>query len=132
VVVEAAWVSLGALTLFWEWIQPLGVGQGGALPEGSDEAGPTPKRSSEAERVPKGSGEPEILLVGSNWAVATLTIILGGLRPMSFNSCLMGTVILVPDSSPPTCRVRHSSTGFTVGWQGFCSPGGARERTRWV
>jgi hypothetical protein len=132
VVVEAARVPLGALTHLWERIRPLGVGQGGALPEGSDEAGPAPERSGEAERVPKGSSEPEILLVGSNWVVAMLIIILGRLRPISFNSCIMGTVILVPDSSPLTCRVGHSCTGFTVGWQGFCSPWGARERTRWV
>jgi hypothetical protein len=78
--------------------------------------GPTPERLGEAEYVPEGSNEPEILLVGPDWAITVLTIILGGLRPMSFNSCLMGTVILVPDSSPQACGgVRHSSTGFTVG-----------------
>jgi hypothetical protein len=57
-----------------------------------------PERSGEAERAPEGLGKPEILLVGSDWAVAALIIILGGLRPMSFNSYLMGTIILVPDN----------------------------------
>jgi hypothetical protein len=33
-----------------------------------------------------------------------LTIILGGPRPMSFDSCLMGTVLSVPD----TCIILHN------------------------
>jgi hypothetical protein len=56
------------------------------------------KRSGEAERLPEGSGEPGTLSVGPDWAVAMLIIIFGGLRPMYFNSCLMGTVILVSDN----------------------------------
>jgi hypothetical protein len=56
-----------------------------------------PKRSGEAERLPEGSDEPGTFSVGPDWAVAALTIILGGLRLMSFDSCLMGSVILVPD-----------------------------------
>jgi hypothetical protein len=47
--------------------------------------------------LPEGSDEPGTFSVGPDWAVATLAIILGGLRPMSFDSCLMGNVILVPD-----------------------------------
>jgi hypothetical protein len=48
--------------------------------------------------LPGGSDEPGTSLVGPDWAVAALTIILGRLRPIYFDSCLMGTVILVPDS----------------------------------
>jgi hypothetical protein len=99
----------------------------------SDETRPTPERSGKAEHALEGLGEPEILLVGPKWAVALLTIILGGLRPLSFNSCLTGTVTLVPDSSPQACGgVGYSSIGFTVGCQGLHSPGGEREFTRWV
>jgi hypothetical protein len=63
----------------------------------SKEARPVPEGLGEAERLPRGSDEPRTSLVGPNWAVATLTIILGGLRPMSFDSCLMGIVILIPN-----------------------------------
>jgi hypothetical protein len=62
-----------------------------------------------------------------------LVIILGGLRPMSFDSCLMGIVILITDSRPQAYgEVGYFSIGFTIGRQGLCSPRGARERTRWV
>jgi hypothetical protein len=80
--------------------------------------------------LPGRSDEPGTSSVGPDWAVATLTIILGGPRPMSFDSCLMGTIISVPDSSLRACRgVGYSSIGFTVGRQGICSPGGTRKRT---
>jgi hypothetical protein len=79
---------------------PKGAGKAESSPGGSEEVGPTPERSGEAERAAEGSGELRTLSVGPDWAVAAPIIILGGLRPISFNSCLMGTLILVPDSSP--------------------------------
>jgi hypothetical protein len=92
-----------------------------------------PEGSGEAERSPGGSDELGTSSVGSDWAVATLTIILDGPRPMSFDSCLMGTILSVPESAPRACGgVGYCSIGITVGQQGLCSPGGAREHTRRV
>jgi hypothetical protein len=65
---------------------------------GSEEARPTPEGSGEAERPPGGSDESRTSSVGSDYAVVALMIILGGPRPMSFDSCLMGTVLSVLDT----------------------------------
>jgi hypothetical protein len=56
-----------------------------------------PNGSGDAEPAPEGTSEPETPSVGPYWAATTLTIILDGLRLISFNSCLMGTLILVPN-----------------------------------
>jgi hypothetical protein len=74
-----------------------GSGEAESSPRGSKEARPAPEVSGEAERPPRGSDEPRTCSVGPDWAVAALPIILGGSRPMSFDSCLMGTVLSVPD-----------------------------------
>jgi hypothetical protein len=85
------------------------------------------------ERSPRGLDEPRTSSIGPDWAVAALMIISGRLRPMSFDSYLMGTIILVPDSNLGACGgVGYSSIGFTVGQHGLCSLGGAREHTRQV
>jgi hypothetical protein len=66
---------------------------------------PEPEESGEAERLPGGSDETGTSLVGPDWAVATLAIILEGLSLVSFYSCLMGTVILVPDNDDHNIKV---------------------------
>jgi hypothetical protein len=87
--VEAVWAPLGASALCLRVYLTPRVGRGEALTLGSKEAGPTPERSSEVERAPEGSGEPGTLSVGPDWTIAVPIIILGVLRPMSFNSCLI-------------------------------------------
>jgi hypothetical protein len=121
-VVEVARAPLGAFTL----------SESSSDPQGSGEVALAPKGSSDMEPVPEGSGEPETPSVRQDWAATTLMIVPDGLRLMSFNSCLMGTLILIPDSSPRACGGVGHSTGFTIGCQGLHSPGGAREHTRRV
>jgi hypothetical protein len=77
--------------------EPQGSGEAESSLGGSEEVRPTLEGSGEAERPPGGSDEPGTSSVGPDWAVAAFTIILGGSRPMSFDSCFMGTVLLVPD-----------------------------------
>jgi hypothetical protein len=55
--------------------------------------------SGGTERSPGGSDEPRTSSVGPDWPVAALMIILGGLRSMSFDFYLMGTIISVPDKT---------------------------------
>jgi hypothetical protein len=76
---------------------PQGSGEVESSLVGPEEARPVPEGLGEAERPPGGSDEPGTSAVGPDWAVAVFTIILGGPRPMSFDSCLMGTVLSVPD-----------------------------------
>jgi hypothetical protein len=76
---------------------PQGSGEVESSLVGPEEARPAPEGLGEAERPPGGSDEPGTSAVGPDWAVAVFTIILGGPRPMSFDSCLMGTVLSVPD-----------------------------------
>jgi hypothetical protein len=65
-----------------------------------------PKGSGDAELVPEGSGELETTSVRPDWPTTTLMIVPDGLRLMSFNSCLMGTIILVPNGTiVHLCRV---------------------------
>jgi hypothetical protein len=66
-------------------------------PERSGKARSLPEGLGKAEPLPEGSGETEPFLVGPDRAATTLIIVLDGLRLMSFNSYLMGTIILVPD-----------------------------------
>jgi hypothetical protein len=82
---------------------PRGQARWSPLPRGQKRRDPCPKGCARQNARLRGPGEPGTLLVGPDWAVATLTIILGGLRLMSFNSYLMGTIILVPDSSLRAC-----------------------------
>jgi hypothetical protein len=77
---------------------PQGLGEAESSLRGSEEARPTPEGSGKVERPPGGLDKLGTSSVGLDWAVAALTIILGGPRPMSFDSCLMGTVLSVPDN----------------------------------
>jgi hypothetical protein len=88
-------------------------GEAEPLPEGLGEAEPSPERSGKPGLMPEGSGELETFLVGPDRAATTFTIVLDGPRLMSFNFCLMGTLILVPDSSPRAFgRVDYFAKGF--------------------
>jgi hypothetical protein len=87
-------------------------------PRGSGEAGLAPEGSGNAEPMPEGLGELETPSVGPDWAPTTLTIVPDRLRLMSFNFCLLGTLILVPDRSIPSIvsikkRARLTSTNLT-------------------
>jgi hypothetical protein len=100
------------------------LSESSSVPEGLGDTEPPPGGSGEVSSTPKGSGDTEPVLEGSDWDATTLTIVPDRLRLMSFNSCLMGTLILVPDSSPLACGgVGHSSIGFTIGCQGLHSSG---------
>jgi hypothetical protein len=91
---------LGPSLLSESSFAPEGLGDTKPPPGGSGEASSAPKGSGDTKPVPEGSGEPETPSVGLDWAATTLTIVPDKLRLMSFNSYHMGTLILVPDSSP--------------------------------
>jgi hypothetical protein len=100
-----------ALTRGLAYLQ--GSGEAEPVLERSGEAEPSPERSGEPGLVPEGLGELETFLVGSDRAATTFTIVLDGPRLMPFNSCLMGTLILVPDNSPRAFgRVDYLAKGF--------------------
>jgi hypothetical protein len=61
----------------------------------------TPQGLGEAESSPRGSKQARTMLEGSGEAERPL----GRLRPMSFDSCLMGVVLSVPDITCPTLSV---------------------------
>jgi hypothetical protein len=99
VAVETAWPPFGIFPpLLRVDPTPRGWARQSHLLGWSEDARPTLEGSGEAERPPRGSDEPGTSSVGPDWAVAALIIILGGPRLMSFDSYLMGTVLLVPDT----------------------------------
>jgi hypothetical protein len=85
VVVEVAWASLGPLLLSKSRSDPRGSNEAESLPARLGEAGPAHEGSGDTEPMPEGSDEPKTVL--------------DGLRPMSFNPCPTGTIILVPDTT---------------------------------
>jgi hypothetical protein len=91
----------GAHPWWLRWCRPLSgpslLSKSSSDPPGSGKVEPPPGGSSEVGPTLEGSGEPETLSVGPDWAATMLSIVPDGLRLMSFNSYLMGTLILVPD-----------------------------------